>query len=61
MVENRGIDGESEVVAQRSGAGTGTPDHPILRDPEPVEETGDVADAEESDMPEPDPEVGPAS
>ncbi|GLX93310.1 MULTISPECIES: hypothetical protein [Herbidospora] len=61
MVEKRGIDGESEVVAQRSGADTQTPDHPILRDLEPVEEVDDVAGSEESDMPEPDPEVGPAS
>ncbi|NAS20661.1 hypothetical protein GT755_03055 [Herbidospora sp. NEAU-GS84] len=61
MVEKRGIDGESEVVAQRSGADTQTPDHPILRDLEPVEEADDVAGSEESDMPEPDPEVGPAS
>ncbi|WP_062348800.1 hypothetical protein [Herbidospora yilanensis] len=61
MVENRGIDGESQIVAQRSGAETETPDHPVPRDPEPLEEADDVVDFEESDMPEPDPDVGPAS
>ncbi|WP_062433524.1 hypothetical protein [Herbidospora daliensis] len=61
MAEKRGIDGESEIVAERSGADTETPDHPILRDPEPLEETDEGPDAEDSDMPEPEPEVGPTS
>ncbi|GAB1817971.1 hypothetical protein [Herbidospora sp. RD11066] len=62
MGENRGVDGESEVVAERSGADTETPEHPIPRDPEPL--TDPMADedpGEDSEMPEPEPEVGPAS
>ncbi|WP_061288890.1 hypothetical protein [Herbidospora cretacea] len=70
MGENRGINGESEIVAERSGAETETPEHPIPRDLEPLtdpetdpdtdEEAGEEA-GEDSDMPEPEPEVGPAS
>lgn len=70
MGENRGINGESEIVAERSGAETETPEHPISRDPEPLSEPEvepetdvkpDGETGEDSDMPEPEPEVGPAS
>ncbi|WP_157518352.1 hypothetical protein [Herbidospora mongoliensis] len=62
MGENRGIDGESEVVAERSGADTETPEHPISRDPEPLTDPKSDDDlGEDSEMPEPEPEVGPAS
>ncbi|GAA3068528.1 hypothetical protein [Streptosporangium carneum] len=60
----RGVDGESRVVAERSGADTSFPDRPLSADPVDV----NPADAPDSGAVDPDagqgapkPEVGPAS
>ncbi|MDP9862316.1 MULTISPECIES: hypothetical protein [Streptosporangium] len=65
----RGIDGESRVVAERSGADTSFPERPLLADPDDArrppgggEEPGPAVGAgEKSGGRAPEPEVGPAS
>ena len=65
----RGIDGESRVVAERSGADTSFPERPLLADPDngavprtrtTAAET-EAAEDEASRKRAPEPEVGPAS
>ncbi|WP_371785291.1 hypothetical protein [Streptosporangium subroseum] len=64
----RGIDGESRVVAERSGADTSFPERPLLADPD-NERRSTYADGdgrsddgdEASEKRAPEPEVGPAS
>ncbi|AWS44727.1 hypothetical protein [Streptosporangium sp. 'caverna'] len=62
----RGIDGESRVVAERSGADTSFPERPLLADPDnerrSTAENGDGNGGDEaSEKRAPEPEVGPAS
>jgi hypothetical protein len=65
----RGIDGESRVVAERSGADTSFPKRPLLADPDNERRSpyaddgrGDGGGGEEaSGKRAPEPEVGPAS
>ncbi|MEV4250176.1 hypothetical protein AB0J63_43080 [Streptosporangium canum] len=55
----RGADGESRVVAERSGADTSFPERPLLADPD---DARDPAEAdEESGEGVPEPKVGPTS
>ncbi|WP_433256474.1 hypothetical protein ACQPYK_17560 [Streptosporangium sp. CA-135522] len=60
----RGVDGESRVVAERSGADTSFPERPLLADPDDARSsagTDSAATGEESGKRAPEPEVGPAS
>ncbi|MDP9841998.1 hypothetical protein [Streptosporangium lutulentum] len=62
----RGADGESRVVAERSGADTSFPERPLLADPDNERRSkagdGEVGDGDEtSGKRTPEPEVGPAS
>ncbi|MEV6861938.1 hypothetical protein AB0M44_13175 [Streptosporangium subroseum] len=66
----RGIDGESRVVAERSGADTSFPERPLLADPDNERRSTHAGDGsgdgggggdEASGKRAPEPEVGPAS
>ncbi|WP_031170383.1 hypothetical protein [Streptosporangium roseum] len=55
----RGVDGESRVVAERSGADTSFPERPLLADPDDARDSAGAD--EESGKGVPEPKVGPTS